>query len=129
MNLRKAIINYLEHTFTFQDYVKLYPSFMDRIDIIVEHIPEDLREAIEQVVSTTTSSPDELACLQSSLELTKAEAQITLMLSEGRHLMDIAKKRGVSRNTVRNQLQNIYQKTQTNSLPALIHLANKTLKC
>ncbi len=127
MDRRDHVVSFLERTFTFQDYLKLYPSFMDRIDAIMTYIPDDLKDAIDQYITVLESSEGNNRRLQTALDLTQAEASLVLLLVNGDSLADIATKRGVSRHTVRNQLQNIYQKNHINRLPALINLATKTL--
>lgn len=54
--------------------------------------------------------------------LSPAEARIAALLAEGLSLKQIAQAQGTRHDTVRKQLQSIYQKTSTNRQPELIRL-------
>ena len=54
--------------------------------------------------------------------LTPAECRIATLLAEGLSLKQIAQAQGTQPETVRKQLQSIYQKTSTNRQPELIRL-------
>lgn len=49
--------------------------------------------------------------IRQHLNITKAEAQICLLLAQGLNVTDISVKRGVSVHTVREQLRSVYKKT------------------
>ncbi|SER72547.1 hypothetical protein SAMN04490244_102298 [Tranquillimonas rosea] len=57
------------------------------------------------VLAPMATSPDLVARLQATLGLTQAEAEITLALTEGHLVEEIAQDRGVSVHTVRNQIK------------------------
>lgn len=63
---------------------------------------------------------DEL--LAAAFDLTPAECRVAHWLAEGQSLKEIAERVGVQHDTVRKQLQSIYQKTSTNRQPDLIRL-------
>lgn len=60
--------------------------------------------------------------LAAAFNLTPAECRVAYCLAEGLSLKDIALRIGVQHDTVRKQLQSIYQKTSTNRQPDLIRL-------
>lgn len=57
--------------------------------------------------------PSELSAdrIQEALSLSKAEAEVCLLLANGLSIADIAGQRGVSINTVREQVRSVYKKT------------------
>lgn len=60
--------------------------------------------------------------LVSSYELTRAEAELAHYLAQGHSLEEAAQQRGVSRNTIRSQLQSIFHKTDTSRQSELVSL-------
>lgn len=62
------------------------------------------------------------ALLSAAFGLSNAEARIANLLADGMTLRDIAIALGVQYETVRKQLQSIYQKTSTNRQPELVRL-------
>lgn len=60
--------------------------------------------------------------LYAVFNLTPAEARIATLLADGLSLKQIAQAQGVQHETVRKQLQSVYQKTSTNRQPELIRL-------
>jgi DNA-binding CsgD family transcriptional regulator/PAS domain-containing protein len=57
--------------------------------------------------------------------LTKAEARLSVLLYEGRSLVEAAETNGVSTETVRAQLRSVFQKTNVHRQAALIRLLNE----
>jgi DNA-binding CsgD family transcriptional regulator len=62
------------------------------------------------------------AILRDSYGLTRAEAELVKLLADGRCLADAAARRGVTINTVRSQLKQVFAKTDTNRQSQLIRL-------
>ena len=60
--------------------------------------------------------------LESLYHLTRAEADLVRLIAEGRSLEDVASERGVTINTVRSQLKQVFSKTDTNRQGELVHL-------
>lgn len=60
--------------------------------------------------------------LVSSYELTRAEAELAHYLALGHSLEEAAQQRGVSRNTIKTQLQSIFHKTETSRQSELVSL-------
>ena len=64
----------------------------------------------------------DISILTAAFGLTPAECRTAILLAEGLSQKEIAKSLGVKKDTVRKQLQNIYQKTATNQQSELIRL-------
>jgi DNA-binding CsgD family transcriptional regulator/PAS domain-containing protein len=62
------------------------------------------------------------AVLEQLYNLTGAEAELVALLAEGRSLEEIAGTRGVTMNTVRSQLKQVFSKTATNRQGELLQL-------
>ena len=60
--------------------------------------------------------------LTAAFGLTPSECRTAILLAEGFSQKDISKKLGIQHDTVRKQLQNIYQKTSTHQQSDLIKL-------
>jgi DNA-binding CsgD family transcriptional regulator/PAS domain-containing protein len=60
--------------------------------------------------------------LEQLYSLTRAEAELVRMLSEGRSLEQVAAARGVTMNTVRSQLKQVFSKTDTKRQGELVRL-------
>ena len=60
--------------------------------------------------------------LEQLYTLTRAEAELVRMLSEGRSLEQVATARGVTMNTVRSQLKQVFSKTDTKRQGELVRL-------
>jgi DNA-binding CsgD family transcriptional regulator len=60
--------------------------------------------------------------LEGLYQLTPAEADLVRLIAEGRSLEQVADERGVTMNTVRSQLKQVFSKTDTNRQGELVHL-------
>jgi DNA-binding CsgD family transcriptional regulator len=60
--------------------------------------------------------------LQTLYQLTHAEAELVRLIAEGHSLEEVAAKRGVTMNTVRSQLKQVFSKTDTSRQGELVHL-------
>lgn len=60
--------------------------------------------------------------LESLYQLTRAEAELVRLLAEGYSLDQVAQTRGVTMNTVRSQLKQVFCKTDTSRQGELVHL-------
>jgi len=60
--------------------------------------------------------------LQGLYDLTPAEAEILRLLAEGRSLEEVAQQRGITMNTVRSQLKQVFAKTDTRRQGELVRL-------
>jgi DNA-binding NarL/FixJ family response regulator len=57
--------------------------------------------------------------------LTKQELVVLRMLAEGLTMSDIAARRGVTQNTVRTHIQNLYAKLGCHNRVEVVHFANR----
>jgi DNA-binding CsgD family transcriptional regulator len=62
------------------------------------------------------------AAIETLYGLTPAEAELVRLISEGRSLEQVASARGVTMNTVRSQLKQVFSKTDTSRQGELVHL-------
>lgn len=69
-----------------------------------------------------TGSVTTTEVLEQLYSLTRAEAELVRMLSEGRSLDQVAAARGVTMNTVRSQLKQVFSKTDTKRQGELVRL-------
>ena len=60
--------------------------------------------------------------LETLYQLTPAEAELVRLIAEGRSLEEVAAERGVTMNTVRSQLKQVFSKTDTSRQGELVHL-------
>jgi DNA-binding CsgD family transcriptional regulator len=60
--------------------------------------------------------------LQHLYRLTRAEADLVRLISAGQSLEQVAEARGVTMNTVRSQLKQVFCKTDTSRQGELVHL-------
>ena len=62
------------------------------------------------------------AVLETLYDLTHAEAELVRLIAEGNSLDQVAAIRGVTMNTVRSQLKQVFSKTETRRQGELVHL-------
>jgi len=60
--------------------------------------------------------------LETLYQLTHAEAELVRLIAEGNSLEEVAAERGVTMNTVRSQLKQVFSKTDTSRQGELVHL-------
>ena len=92
---------------------------------LLEGEPGDVTEgAVVSVLLGDSDARQAIApeVLQTFYDLTPAEAELVGLLAEGVSLEEAAKRRGVTINTVRSQLKNVFAKTDTNRQGELIRL-------
>jgi DNA-binding CsgD family transcriptional regulator len=92
---------------------------------LLEGEPGDAAE--DAVVSVIIGDPEAMQTinpevLRTFYDLTPAEAELVSLLAGGASLEGAAKRRGVTINTVRSQLKNVFAKTETNRQGELIRL-------
>ena len=86
-----------------------------------EHVTDEAR-AILFIADTEGHQIDKTQNLETLYQLTHAEAELVRLISEGRSLEQVANERGVTINTVRSQLKQVFSKTDTNRQGELVHL-------
>lgn len=116
----ERIFRYLLRQTAVRDYIKLYPDMEPRFPVLIEALPDRFVEDIVQTLENIDAPLSDIQKLIDILSLTTAEARLSLNLHAGHGLDDIASMNGISRNTVRNQLQSVFEKTCTRRQPALI---------
>jgi DNA-binding CsgD family transcriptional regulator len=124
----KQLFQYLQRETSLQDYFELYPDFQNRFAILVSALPEQYAYDALSTVNQIEVPADKLSTLIAKFNLTEREAQLALFLLAGHSPVDIAKIRKVSRNTIRNQLQNVYDNTATRKQPELIRRLHDVLR-
>jgi DNA-binding CsgD family transcriptional regulator len=93
------------------DYARLYPATPARVTDIVAQVADTYAAmGIDLVFEVTESEAVRIDRLHSKFGLTYAEAAIALYIGGGGQLRSYAQQRKVSRNTVRNQLQQVFDK-------------------
>jgi DNA-binding CsgD family transcriptional regulator len=86
-----------------------------------EHLTDEAR-AVLFIADTEGRQIDTTQNLETLYQLTHAEADLVRLVSEGRSLEQVAKERGVTMNTVRSQLKQVFSKTDTSRQGDLVHL-------
>jgi DNA-binding CsgD family transcriptional regulator len=97
----------------------LYPSLPARFARVLATAEGPLRDAMQRFVP---GPPPDVEPLEPGFGLTPAEQRLAWGLAQGGSLKTIAAAQNVSINTLRNQLQAIYDKTGVNRQAALVSL-------
>lgn len=84
--------------------------------------PDDESKAILFIADPESGQIGTTEVLESLYELTHAEADLVRLVSEGHSLVEVASERGVTMNTVRSQLKQVFSKTDTSRQGELVHL-------
>ena len=110
-----------------QEYARTYPDMPDRLRGVVDWLDKNLRFAgfyfmLERIDARVAEIEDTWA---RKYGLTPAEMRLTTYLVHGGTIANYAKINGLSRNTVRNQLQSAYCKTGTHRQAELVSLLLK----
>jgi DNA-binding CsgD family transcriptional regulator len=86
-----------------------------------EHVTDEAR-AMLFIADTEVRQIVETDNLENLYGLTRAEADLVRLVSEGRSLEQVSEERGVTMNTVRSQLKQVFSKTDTSRQGELVHL-------
>jgi DNA-binding CsgD family transcriptional regulator len=93
------------------DYARLYPATPARVTEIVAQVADTYAAmGINLVFEVAESESVRIDRLRTSFGLTLAEATLALYVGCGGQLRTYAEQRKLSRNTVRNQLQQVFDK-------------------
>ncbi len=108
-------------------YARTYPDMPDRLRGLVDWLDRNLQATgfafmLKRIDARVTQIQDTWA---DKYALTPAEIRLTAHLVNGGTIASYAKTHGLSRNTVRNQLQAAYCKTGTHRQAELVSLALK----
>lgn len=102
---------------------RVYPKSRERWQEIFETGPEEFRPLIRQVLDLMdTPLEDARDEIGKYFGFTMTETRLALHLMDGGSLSNYAEARNVSRNTARNQLQVIFQKTRVTRQSQLVAL-------
>jgi len=110
---------HLENYTTLTDVTLLLSD--DRIPVTVQAFPAGATSAQEKIrpagliyiADTRYTREDATAAMSRLYKLSNAEKKLVLALSDGSYLSEAAEKLGITRNTARNQIQSVYDKTGT----------------
>lgn len=88
------------------------------------------REKTIVLIITRKTEPNSLNIdlIKSLLGLTEAEAKLAIALANGNTIIEYSNHMGISKNTARNQLQSIFQKTDCNSQTEIVSYISKTIR-
>jgi DNA-binding CsgD family transcriptional regulator len=112
----RTILNHSESRLNLNPYIEIYPSVPERLDAIAVWLSGNLSR-----VGLKMSIIEERRQGSSDVHgLTRAEQKLARHLCGGATMRQYAEIHGLSRNTVRNQLQSIFQKTGTHRQSDLV---------
>ena len=120
---RKAVEAMVAGSDFLGDYARLYPDTRRRAVEIVTDVAGDYAEmGVELVFEVTEDQAARLERLARLYDLTASEALLALHIADGGDTAGYAAARRVTRNTVRNQLQAVFEKTCTRRQAELVRL-------
>jgi DNA-binding CsgD family transcriptional regulator len=120
---RKAVEEHVARSPAVTDYARLYPAAARRTADIVTGLSADYEAQGITVVFETEESPEKrVARLCERFCLTVSEAQLALHIAGGHSLAAYADGRGIARTTARNQLQQVFDKTDVRRQAELVKL-------
>lgn len=120
---RKAVEAMVAGSDILADYARLYPDAKRRAVEIVTGVSGDYAEmGIELVIEVTEDKAARMERLGRLYELTASEALLALHIADGGDTGGYAAARQISRHTVRNQLQAVFDKTGTRRQAELVRL-------
>ncbi len=105
------------------DYARLYPAVPTRVVEIVGQVAGAYAEmGIDLIFEHDEDDMVRAERLRAMFGLTLAEAAVALHIGAGGNTGDFAVQRKLSRNTVRNQLQQVFEKTGVRRQAELVGL-------
>lgn len=105
------------------EYSKLYPATPKRVVEIVSQVADSYAEmGIDLIFELDEGDSARADRLRTSFGLTLAEAAIALHIGAGGNMRQFAEQRRLSRNTARNQLQQVFEKTGMRRQAELVRL-------
>ena len=105
-----------------------YPGSEQRFREIERIAPDELKPTLQHVLELMDMDvEDDQSELTQFFGLTVTEARLAIFLVNGGSLAEYAAENQVSRNTARNQLQQIFQKTHVRRQAELVALLKDTL--
>ena len=120
---RKAVEAMVAGSEIVADYARLYPDAKRRAVEVVTGLAGDYAEmGIELVIEVPEDIATRMERLGRLYDLTASEALLALHIAGGGDTRGFAAARHLSRNTVRNQLQAVFDKTGTRRQAELVRL-------
>lgn len=119
----KAVAEHVANSKVVADYARLYPSAPRRTVEIVTSIAADYEaDGITLIFEVPDAPADRIERVRAAFGLTPSEATLALHLADGGDMGSYAETRGISRNTARNQLQMVFDKTGARRQVELVKL-------
>ncbi|MEQ1688215.1 MAG: helix-turn-helix transcriptional regulator [Sphingopyxis sp.] len=119
----KAVKAMVSDSGAMADYARLYPDTTRRIVEIITGVAGDYAAmGIALSFEVTDDEAARIDRLGNEFDLTGAEAMLALHIGGGGSLADYADAHTISRNTVRNQLQMVFDKTGVHRQAELVKL-------
>lgn len=117
----------VERSVELKRFRKAYPGSDKRFREIEKIAPDELKPILGHVLELMdVPEDDDYSELSQFFGFTGAEAKLALYLMAGGSLSAFAKENGISRNTARNQLQVVFQKTNVRRQAELVALLRDT---
>lgn len=117
----------VERSVELKRFRKAYPGSAERFREIAEAAPDELKATLTHVVELMDMPEiDEHPEVAQFFGFTAAEAKLATFLMSGGSLSTYAQENDLSRNTARNQLQMIFQKTHVRRQAELVALLRDT---
>lgn len=105
------------------EYKRLYPATPKRVVEIVGQVADSYAEmGIDLIFEVDEGESARADRLRTTFGLTYAEAMIALHIGAGGNMRQFAEQRKLSRNTARNQLQQVFEKTDVRRQAELVKL-------
>lgn len=118
----------VERSVELKRFRKAYPGSDERFREIEKIAPDELKPILGHVLELMNlPDEDDDPALSQFFGFTGAEAKLATFLMAGGSLSSFAKENGISRNTARNQLQVIFQKTNVRRQAELVALLRDTV--
>lgn len=120
---RKAVQAIVDRSPVLNDYARLYPSAKRRaVDIVTGLAADYEAQGMSMLIETADPPEARIDNLRAHFDLTASEAALALHIAQGGNLAGYAEARGISRNTARNQLQVVFDKTGARRQAELVKL-------
>jgi DNA-binding CsgD family transcriptional regulator len=120
---RKALVAHAAQSPVLNEYAKLYPDAARRAVEVVAGLSADYEaQGMSVLIETADTPAARIDRLRTRFGLTESEARLALDLADGGSVPAYAAARGISRNTARNQLQQVFEKTDTRRQAELVRL-------
>jgi len=118
----------VERSIELKRFRMAYPGSAERFKEIEKIAPDELKPTLNHVIELMeTPAEEDHPELAQFFGFTAAETKLAVFLMQGGSLSAFAKEHEISRNTARNQLQVIFQKTYVRRQAELVALLRDTM--